>query len=184
MPVRDINEYLESGDVGGIAVSENIRLKLVEDPEYEDMFLRIGANGLLSVYRVPDQDVHWEDTDNTNLVISTSPTVVLSVTPNLDVTPDDSSFSISGRLDNNANQSRVVTVRVVINGVPGSTQFINLDKNQQARLFVFSGSVDSTVTAGQVVDIEFESSSGSLVSLRGDITISKFTLTKANANPV
>ena len=61
MAIVEIKDILSSGDIADIAVSGNIKYTKASDPEAEDMFMRIGTNGLTSLYRAPDQDIQWKD---------------------------------------------------------------------------------------------------------------------------
>jgi len=53
----ELTDILKSGDVDNIVIAENIQF-LIATANEEGMFMRIGANGLISLYRAPDRDVH------------------------------------------------------------------------------------------------------------------------------
>ena len=169
--------------VNTIDIAQNIRFAVANGVEDEGLFLRIGADGWLSTYRAPDQDAHWEDTDNTSIALTTTGNPVLSVTPDQDVLTSDGSYEISGKLDNTTGQEKTVTLAVKDDGVPGETTTIILAKNELGKTFIFSGGVVSTIASGSVMTIEF-SANNTGVNLRGDSLVTKLVLTKAQAAPV
>jgi len=181
--VAELTDILNSGDVNTLVLTENMKLVPVEDPLYEDTFLRVGPGGLLSIYRAPDQDVHWTDTDVTEVGLTGTPNSLLSVIPDQGLDSTDGSYAISGMLDNTSNQTVDVTITVLVNAVEEGSRVISMLREETNKVFVFSGTIVNSVSASDVVTVEFESSKND-VSLRGDLQATKIRLTKAQAAPV
>jgi len=178
----ELTDILKSGDVDNMVIAENIQF-LVTTTNEEDMFMRIGANGLISLYRAPDQDTHWIDTDNTQRVLDTVDTEILSITTDEELTAENGSYTISCRLDNTSNQTRSVTIHAEINGVPGEDQVYELAKNEVERSVLVSGVITQPYASGAVINVWFDSS-GAGVELRGDILETKLKVTAAKSAPV
>ncbi len=183
MALRYVAEYLNSGEAIQIGMSETTRYDIAADPQYEDMFLKIGPGGLTTLHRFPDQDVHWIDVDLTDIELTTTSVGILSVTPDLDLLPSDSGYQISGVLDNNSNQEQTVTI-TVHDGTSSVTQDIILAKEEMGKVFAYTGLVTNTIVANTTITVAFENSSNNNVNLRGDIVATKIKVTKAQAAPV
>ena len=96
MAIRSIKEYLESGDVNGITVGDNITMKKTNATVYEDMYWRVGVGGVFALHRVQEADVEWVDTTATQSELSTGYVQVLSVTVDEEVLSTQGSYVISG----------------------------------------------------------------------------------------
>ncbi len=188
MAVVELNDVLASGDVKNIVTADNIVVggnigySQIQDPAYDDMFMRV-TNGVTTLYRAPDQDVHWKDANLNNLALTTSPSELLSVTPNLELTVDDSGYKITGRLDNTQNQTRQVTLRILYDTVQVSTAIIAMDKLQTNVPISYTGLITDPVSAGTVIAVTFEANASG-VQLRGDIVATGLQVTKAQSAPV
>ena len=191
--MAELKDIMASGEIKAVATSQvliedNIVLKKVKSPVYEDTFVRIGQGGALSLYRAPDQDVHWEDTDVTQQVLDTAPTTMLSVTVDQELTPDDGSYTFGCILDNTANQTIDISIHVDVTPNGGSTVssdpvLYELDRGELGRNILLSGTFDTTQAANTLYELVIDSS-GAGVEMRGDLAVSKFRLTKAQAAPV
>ena len=189
----ELSDILLSGEITAIktkqlAIAQNITLEQVMSEEYEDTFVRVGKGGQLSLYRAPDQDVHWEDTDNTQQALDTAPTVMFAITADQELTPNDGSYSFGCVLDNTSNQKRDITIHVDVTPSGGSTVSsdpfeIELDRGEVSRTVLLSGVFETTQPANTLYQLVVDSS-GSGVNMRGDLAVSKFKLTKAKAAPV
>jgi len=182
MAVKNINEFLSSGQAENIVVSGNIGYSAIQDPSYNGMFLRV-ENGVTGLYKAPDQDTHWVDTDTTQRTLDTVDTEILSITTNEELTSDNGSYTVSCRLDNTSNQTRSVTIHAEINGAPGEPQVYELAKNEVERSVLVSGAISQTYASGAVINIWFDCD-GTGVELRGDILETKLTVTAAKSAPV
>ncbi len=180
---------MNSSDYTGISrcsflgASENIQLEAASDSDYENMFVRVGANGLLNLFRAPNQDEVWTDTDTANVALTTTVNELLSITIDQEVTADDGSFSVSGKLDNTGNSTKTVTIEAFDDGVSVGSQDVPLAKSEIGKVFLFSGALGSSMASGSVVTFEFTGSDTG-INLRGDQTTTTAKITKANANPV
>ncbi len=183
LETRDIAEYLVSGEADNIVVAGNIGYAAVQDPMYNGMFQRI-ENGITTLYKVVDQDVHWEDEDTTSVPVTTTSTELLSVTIDQDMLEDDGSFSISGSVDNNSNKALVLDIDIFDDGFNVGYGSVTLLKNETGKLFAFSGGLSGTMLAGSVVTVNFSTSESGALVLRGDVIATKIKLTKAQAAPV
>ncbi len=182
MATRSAKEYLGSGEAENLVVSGNVGYLAVQDSAYNGMFLRV-ENGITGLYKAPDQDTHWEDVDNTQKVLDTVDTEILSITTDEELTADNGSYIVSCRLDNTSNQTRDVTIHAEINGTSGSSTIYGLEKNEIDKSVLISGVIDSTVASGAVINVWFDSS-GAGVELRGDILETKLKVTAAKSAPV
>ncbi len=182
MGLRKMKEYLTSGEVKDILLSGNIGYSAVKDAAYDDMFLRV-TNGVTTLYRAKDQDVHWADAETNNVVLTTSPAELLSVTPDQQLVSADSGYKITGRLDNMQNQAKQVTMSVLFDSVPVATVDIDLDKEQINVPISYTGLIDAPVDAGTVISVTFEAD-GTGVQLRGDLIATTIKITKAQSAPV
>ncbi len=181
---RNITEYMVSGDLNDILVAGNIGYTVANVPEAEDMFMRIGAGGVTSLYRAPDQDVHWEDSDTSEIPLTTTPNEILSVTIDQDMTVGDGSFVISGQASNSDNKDRVITVTVKDDGAVIATGEVNLLGDETDKLFAFSGGISSPVLSSSTITVEFEASTNGDLTLNGTSIATKIKITKALAAPV
>ena len=182
MATRNIKEYLESGEANNIILGGNIKFNVVEDPAYDNMFMRVDG-GVVSLYRAPDQDVHWTDADTANIAMTTSPVELLSIAPDQELVSADSGYKILGRLDNTVNQIRTVIITILYDAVPQGTVNIELDKEQTNVPISYMGLVQTPVPAGTVISVTFEAS-GIGVDLRGDAVATSIKVTKAQSAPV
>jgi len=182
MATRNIKEYLESGEANNIIMAGNIKFNVVEDPAYDNMFMRVDG-GVVSLYRAPDQDVHWTDADTANIAMTTSPVELLSIAPDQELVSADSGYKILGRLDNTVNQIRTVIITILYDAVPQGTVNIELDKEQTNVPISYMGLIQTPVPAGTVISVTFEAS-GIGVDLRGDAVATSIKVTKAQAAPV
>ncbi len=182
MATRKIAEYMGSGELDNIAITENIQF-LVTTASEEGMFMRIGANGLISLYRAPDQDVHWIDTDTTEFNVTNLEQEVLSVVIDEEIIGDSNgSFSISGIVSNNRNQIQTLDITVKDDGVITGVGHIELAANESAKPFIFSGVITDTIANGSLITVEFGGSD--FLTLNGTSTPTKIEITKAQSAPV
>lgn len=182
MATRKISEYMGSGELDNIAITENIQFLLATSAE-EGMFMRLGANGLISLYRAPDQDIHWTDTDNTEFNLTNLEQEILSVIINEEIVGDtNGSFSISGIVSNSRNQIQTLEIIAKDDGVVISVGHIELAANESSKPFIFSGVITDTITSGSVITIDFGGSD--FLTLNGTSTPTKLEITKAQSAPV
>ena len=183
MGVRNIGDYLASGEAGNLLLSGNIGYLVAQDPSYDGMFMRL-QGGVTSLYRAPDQDVHWTDEDSTEVLLTTTANSLLSVTTDMDLTSADGSYRITGIASNSTNQDVTMTVTVKDDGVVIGSRPIDLVKEETTKQFVFSGSLDDPIASGSVLTVEFIASKANAITLNGTNSPTKIDLTKAQAAPV
>ncbi len=179
----ELSEVLNSGDISDIRLSNNLWFEAADVPVAEDMFMRVGLGGGVSLYKAPDQDVHWEDTDNTQQLLDTVATEMLSVTVDQDLTTDNGSWSTSMRLDNTSNQSRTVQLVVTVDGVASAPQDYDLDKGEVDKQILLGGAIGVNINSGSIISVSLDTD-GAGVQLRGDLFITRLKVTKAQAAPV
>jgi len=179
------NDVMASGEIDYVNVAENIRLAKADVVEAIDQFIRIGDYGMLTLYKAPDQDVHWFD-ENENLIdLTTSEQKILSLTPDMELTPDDTSIIVSGRIDNTTNQDRTAYVVIKVDGSQvGPTVEIELLQEETGKIFSINGSITQTYPADTVVSIDIYASSNNALQLNGVTSSAKMRITKAQAAPV
>ena len=180
--MAELNTIMASGEIDTVIVTSNVGY-LKATASANGMFLRV-QNGLTTLYRIPDQDVHWKSSNATNFPVNIIASSPLNVTPDQNVLVSDGSFSVSGKLDNNSNQEIIVTIKALNNGVEIGNGSVTLLRSELGKIFVFSGPIGLDVTSGNNVEITVETTIDGVVNLRGDSVVSDFTLTKAKANPV
>ncbi len=180
---RNINDFLVSGEASNIVVNGNIGYASVSDPSFDNMFLRV-ENGITSLYRAPDQDVHWEDIDTTEFALTTSAQEVLSVTIDQEMTTDDGSFVVSGKVSNSRNQDQTMTIITKDDGVQVGIGTIDLLPEENGKLFAFSGGLSGNIASGSVITVEFYANQAGNLTLNGTAVATKLKLTKAQAAPV
>ncbi len=169
-------------EVETINVGDNIRYEAAAVEEAEDMFLRIGFNGLTSLYKAPDQDDHWEDTDTTAFAITGSAQVITAVVPDQDVLTTDGSYNFGCQLDNTANKDTNVTITAVVDGTDINSEVFSIGKSEIGKFVLLSGGIASNISSGVIVSITLEANNTGVLA-RGDLSATKFELTKA-ATPV
>ncbi len=183
MATRNINEFLVSGEAQDIVVAGNIGYLQVQDVSYDGMFQRV-EGGITSLYKAKDQDVHWEDTDTTEVALTTSAQEVLSVAIDQEMTVDDGSFVIAGQVSNSKNQDQVMTIVVKDDGAQVATGTVDLLSEETGKLFAFSGGLSGNIASGSVVTVEFSGNQNGNLTLNGTAVATKIKLTKAMAAPV
>jgi len=184
---QGIDDRLASGLVPAIVADDiktlgQMTYASASDPAYENMFLRIGPGGTTELYKAPDQDEHWEDTDTTDVAVTTTPNSLLSVTPvpaSGDITPADGSYSVSGKVSNNNNNSRTLILEAFDDGVSIGSQNVLVAGNESGKIFTFSSSIEVTITSGSVITVEFSASDTGNLTLLGTQLQTKFEITKA-----
>lgn len=184
MAVRQINEYLTSGEVLDLHIASNIKYDAVADPVYKNMFLRIGDEGWTSLYRAPDQDIIWRDTNSLSVPIGIITTEILGVTITEDIGPTDSTYMVSGSLSNTRNQTRIVTLEMRVNGTPDGSQDIILGASELNKTFVLSNVIANTHLSGSVITVWMSTTADGDVTLNGDLQVTVLEITKAQAAPV
>ena len=184
IPTIPLKEALQtSGEVNGIVIGENIKYEPADLVEAEGMLLRIGSKGLTSLFRVPDQDVHWTDEDTTSFAITTSEQVITSVALTEAVETSNGSYSFSCQLDNTENKERTVTISARDDGVVVASQVYKLKKNEINRYLVFSGGVNSVFADASIIDFTVIADDTG-VNVRGDLAATQMRLTKAQVAAV
>jgi len=186
MAIRSISEYLVSGEAHDINISGNIGYLSLSDAEYNGMFLRI-ENGLTSLYRADNSDVTWTDTDNTVVLLNSSPNQVLDVVIiDHDVPAEElATFLVSGKVSNSKNSAEELYIQVRDDGVPmGSGGIVQLLKNEMNKTFVFSGNIGEDIAQDSVVSVEFSASSANALTLNGDELMTTIEITLPQAVPV
>ncbi len=179
------NMVMSSGEIDYIDVAENIRLARADVIEALDQFVRIGDFGMLALYKAPDQDVHWLDENGDGTILTTTQQEILSLTPDMEIGPNDTSILLSGKISNSRNQIQEAFVVTVIDGVPQvAEQQIIVQSNEQNKLFSFSSQLAGTYPAGTVVSFNFYAIQGGNLSLGGPINPTRVRMTKAQAAPV
>ena len=180
---RKLSDVLASGEISvintaSVEVRQNIQYLQATLPQDEDSFLRIGANGLTSLYTAPDTDIIWTNNSTSNVALDNTPNVIVALTLTADITTDDGSFSISGSIDSDENKDADIVMALYIDGSPsGETHGFTIVRSTVNNLFNISGNVLTPVSSGSVVGIAFTSSNQA--SLRGDVTATVFKVRKA-----
>ncbi len=171
------------GEVGSVVIGENIRYVPASTPEATGMFLKIGANGLTALHRIPDQDIHWIDEDTTSFPVTTTAQVLVSTPVDQEILASDGSYSFSCQLDNTENQATNVTITARVEGTAVGAQVFSLDKSETNKYIIFSGGLSSDISSGDIIDFTiFADDTG--VNVRGDLVVSRMDITKAQAAPV
>ena len=179
------NDVMASGTIDYANIKENIRLIPADVPEAIDQFLRITDYGFLSLYKAPDQDVHWEDTNSDEVVLTTSQQEIVSVTPNLELNPNDTSIQVSGEISNSKNQIQYAYIQVLLDGVEhGLPREIQMESNQKDRIFAFSTQLVNTYPANTVVSVNIYADQNGNLTLGDILTPVRLKITKAQAAPV
>ena len=182
MATRLISDYLGSGELDNIALTENIQF-LSATEAHEGMFMRIGTGGLISLYKAPNQDVEWVDTDVTEFGLTTSSQEVLSIVIDQEIIGNtNGSFSISGIVSNSRNQVQTLDITVKDDGVVLGVGHIELSANEASKPFIFSGIIEPTIASGSVITVEFGGSDN--LTLNGTSNATKLQIIKAQAAPV
>ena len=182
MASRLAADWIGSGELNNIALTENIQF-LIATANEEGMFMRIGANGLISLYRAPDRDVHWEDTDVTEFGLTVADQEVLSVIIDQEIIGNDNgSFSISGIVSNSRNQIQTLDITVKDDGAVVGIGHIELASNESSKPFIFSGITTETIASGSTITVEFGGSDN--LTLNGTSTATKIEITAAQSAPV
>ncbi len=183
MATRKLSDVLKSGEIADIRLSNNIWFEQADVVEADGMFMRVGLGGGVSLYKAPDQDVHWEDTDNTSQSLPETSTEVLVVAVNEDVTTEDGSWNISMRFDNTANKDRTVLLNVKVNGTVSSMVSYDLKKHEIDRQVLLGGTLKNNILANDIISVELDASDTG-VELRGDLFSTRLKVTKAQAAAV
>ena len=177
---RKISDYLKSGEVDRIRISDNIQFDKANVPEADGMFARFGAGGLLTAYRAQDQDKHWEDSHITDVEMSSTENQLLSVTIDDDLLPEDSSYQLSFVATNtNGWQAKEMTIHIFDDNTEVDTIDVSVPSNSSHQLYVFSGTVKVNWDTGSVLAFRFSGNDD--ITLNGADTPIKIILTKAQA---
>lgn len=187
MANRKINEFLASGEAKTIKVAENIQYTKAALPEYEGMFMRIGAGGATILYKAVDQDVIVEDTVNVSTPIPTAWTEMFSITTTHEITPDNGTFSFSGDFFNDSPQNRELRLRVKVDGTQVRNDFVfdlQRDNGSLHQQVAMNTTPLATVPVGSVITLELMSDNDGAVTMNGDYQIARFRAIAAQAAPV
>ena len=183
--MAELTDILSSGEINNIVVAGNIGYKAAEGGEYNGMFLRL-FNGQTSLYRAPDQDLHWQDNNTTNFVIdeNTTGTPIPDLTVDHEVTVENGSFIFYAQVDNlSSNMDCNITVTFKDGStIIGTPPMITIDKGDLGRPINIFGSVGTAIPAGHSITVEVYPTED--IKLRGDISPTTFKITEAQAAPV
>ncbi len=180
---RRITEYLASGEADNLVLTGNIGYLAAQDSSYDGMFLRV-ENGITSLYKAKDQDIHWEDEDATSILLSDTPQEILSITITEDVLSTDGSFVIGGQVTNTHNKDVNLEIIVKDDGVQIATGTITTLKEESNKIFAFSGALEATIASGSVITVEFSGDRANVLTLDGNALATRIKVTKAQAAPV
>ena len=183
MADRDFNEYAASGEGQSLSLAAQLQYLSASASADEGMFLRIGASGFTSLYRAPDQDVHWVGTSNALQLLGSTDVIICTAIIDQDLTPADSFFEFTCQVDNNDSPSRDVVFTIKDDGAANNTRVVALNGSEQGKIVVFAGGFATTYVSGSTVTVEARTI-GSNLEIRGDVAVSKMTLTKAQSAPV
>ena len=179
------NDVMASGTIDYANIKENIRLIPADVPEAIDQFLRIGEYGMLSLYKAPDQDVHWEDVNEDEPILTLSLQQICEITPDMELSDDDTTWSFSGSIDNSKNQAQTAYIQVTVDGSPvGDPKSIDIQSDEQDRIFFFSGQLGVVVPSGTAVGMSMYADQANNLQLGDLLSPTKFKITKAQAAPV
>ena len=180
---RTIKDYLASGEVDNIVIDGNIGYPKLQGAEYDNMFLRL-AGGQQSLYRAQDQDIHWVDTSNTLVTLTTTEQIILTtlaIDEEILAADKDGSFYLICKLTNTKNTTEDTLINIYDDGVLIGTTTLSLARDEKDKNVSFSGLTESDIASGSVITVGF---TGDGVELQGDVYLTKFQLTKAKAAPV
>jgi len=182
----ELKDILSSGDIARIRLSDNIQFDKAKLPGALGMFVRFSEGGMLGGYRAPDQDVHMEDTLNTDVIPPEAWTEYFSITTTEELTPDNGSALFSADCFVLDNKDRTLWMRFKVNGaVLGGEESVDLwkDSGHDHQQVLMTRAMTSTVAAGSVVTCELYGESDG-IQINGSYQVAKFELTAAGANPV
>lgn len=187
MAERKMSEYLASGEVSKIKIADNIQYIKADNPDYDGMFMRIGAGGATELYKAVDQDVIIEDTIDVDTPIPLAWTEMFSITTTHEITPENGTFTFSGDFFNDSSQDTELWIRIKENGVQVGSDFIyNLwkDTGEDHQQVAMSTISTKTIPVGAVVTLELGSSKEGAITMNGSYQIAKFRAIAAQAAPV
>jgi len=184
----ELLDILSGDEIPGIradnmVIDEQMGFASVTDPSFDGTFVRV-QGGILYTYKAPNNDAEWEDSDTTDIALTTTPQEVLSVTLDQGLTVDDGSYVISGQVDNGDNQNRSLDIIVKDDGVEIGTGVVNLAKDEVGKNFAFSGNITAPIDTGSVITVEFGASSNGALTLKGTNIPTKIKITLANGDPI
>ncbi len=182
MATRNINDYLNSGEVNRIKVTDNIQFVKADVPEAEGMFARFGTDGLLTGYRAKDQDVHWTDTNAEDITLSSTLNIQMSVTIDQDVSPEDGTYTISFTASNTDKKTKDCVVHIFDDGVEVATQTVGVTGESDKIPYVFSGSLSDPYASGSVITCGFTGEAE--VTINGSVSVSTLEIIKAESAPI
>ncbi len=171
--------------VDNLHVISNIQMLAASDPAYEDMFIRIGQNGLFSLYRMPNQDHTWEVIDDRHLAITTGGIYPLAdLTLDLyPLTVENGSYGLAYTVSNTStNKDRDLTITVYDDGVSMGSETVTILQNASNQSMFLSGTPSAEVAQNSVITVSFEASTNGDLVLNGDVSVTKLKITEAGAD--
>jgi hypothetical protein len=183
--MADLTKLLGTdGIVNRLVVSENIKYNV--PIEAKDMFFRMSEDGLTYLHRLKDQNKYWSNFDNRNLVINTSETLVVEVTPDEELNAggeEDSGYIFSMQVNNGSSaQKDFITVIIKAGGTTIASKLYELERGQDGYVIFDSGAITNNYPANTTFSIYLTSNQHS--QCRGDLKDSTIRIGKAEAAPV
>ena len=187
LDIPQVNTHLASGNcpsivAGDIETLGQIIYDAASNSIYEGMFLRIGPGGTTVLYKAPDQDEHWEDTDATDVTVVITPNSLLSVTPvptSGDITTGTGSYLVSGKVSNSNNNTRILTIEMFDDGVSVGSVDVTVAGLDSGKIFTFSAAIAATIVSGSVITCKFSTTTNSDLTLLGTELETKLEIIKA-----
>jgi len=179
MGIKKLKELLAGDYVDNLTVGDTLTMKQAAAPEADGLFVRVNGQGEFVGYRAPNQDIEWSDVDSTDIVLN-SEKLILSLTPDQNITTDDGSFQFYCKLDNGSGvQDDNVLFTLKIDDVQIKEKEVIIDRGDTNIPVTFFGSFTQNTTSGQTIAIYASSNKDSII--KGTVTSSFMKVIKARA---
>jgi hypothetical protein len=153
MAYRKISDYLSSGDVGTIVVSDNIIYKQADVPEAKGMFFRVGTGGATSLYRAPKQYSTQHDENTSYVILQDTETEICSITSTEELTTANGSYEFEWNVTNSTSVDKGYTIIFKVNGTAKFSKDFVVLADATNTPHVFSGNFRNTLAVNDVVSV-------------------------------
>jgi hypothetical protein len=185
MAYRPISEYLNSGELSNITVKDNIKYLSASDPAAEGMFMRVGTDGLTSLYKAKNQDHEQLVAVAGDTTLTTTAVKIAELTADIEYAAIDSTYVIAWNVSNsNTRFARDYTVAIQVDGGEIASKTFTLNSEVVHQSVVLSGVFDNTMPDGSVLSIYMSAENNTDITLNGDFQATSIKLVRADYDAV
>ena len=169
-----------TGDVQGnrVVVLDNLQFSQATAAGYNGLLLQLGAEGLIGLRRIPDQDTHWNFENTNEITLDASPNELLGVVIDADITAEDGYYFVVAKVSNPNAEMTTLQATAKANGQVITAFSVELEKNIADQVVLINGYFKADWISGDTFSVAF-SSDGNSLTLHGDNYATALRVSKA-----